>query len=122
MITFRPLDPTFAIDQQIGIEAEPVVLVNIFLLERSDEAQFLKVWHDDATVMKSQPGCISIQLHRALGENATYLNYAVWESNAAFRAAFSNPEFRSGLAAYPSTSITMPHLFQKVAVAGICTA
>ncbi len=52
MITFRPLDPTFAINQQIGIEAEPVVLVNIFLLERSDEAQFLKVWHDDATVMK----------------------------------------------------------------------
>ncbi len=122
MITFRPLDPTFPFDQQIGIEAEPVVLINLFLVESADEAQFLKVWQEDATIMKNQPGCMSVQLHRALGENATYLNYAVWESNGHFRAAFSNPQFKVGLAGYPSTSVTMPHLFQKVAVAGICTA
>jgi hypothetical protein len=46
--------------------------------------------------MKRQPGFISTQLHRAIGESSTYLNYAVWESTADFRAAFSHPEFSSG--------------------------
>ena len=72
--------------------------------------------------MKRQPGFISTQLHRALGENPTYLNYAVWESRAAFRAAFSNPDFQAKLAAYPSSAVASPHLFQKVAVPDICVA
>lgn len=72
--------------------------------------------------MKRQPGFISTQLHRALGENPTYLNYAVWESNAAFRAAFSSPDFQAKLSAYPSSAVASPHLFQKVAAPGICVA
>lgn len=72
--------------------------------------------------MKAQPGFISTQLHRAIGESPTYLNYAVWESNAAFRAAFSNPAFLAQLAAYPDSAVATPHLFQKVAVSGICVA
>ena len=72
--------------------------------------------------MKQQPGFISTQLHRALGESPTYLNYAVWESTAAFRAAFTNPDFQAKLSDYPSSAIASPHLFQKVAVPGICVA
>jgi heme-degrading monooxygenase HmoA len=70
--------------------------------------------------MKRQPGFISTQLHRAIGESATYLNYAVWESVAHFRAAFSHPEFRAKLTAYPASTIASPHLFQKVAIPDIC--
>jgi heme-degrading monooxygenase HmoA len=72
--------------------------------------------------MKRQPGFISTQLHRAIGESPTYLNYAVWETNAHFRAAFSHPEFRAKLSAYPASATAAPHLFQKVAVSGICVA
>jgi heme-degrading monooxygenase HmoA len=97
-----------------------VVLVNPFILDKSDEFSFLKVWQDDAEFMKRQPGFISTQLHRALGENATYLNYAVWESTAHFRAAFSHPEFQAKIASYPASAVAMPHLFKKVAVPGIC--
>ena len=110
MLHLRPMDPAFPVERQLGIDASPVVLVNVFTLDKADEPALLKAWEQDAQFMKQQPGFISTQLHRAIGESASYLNYAVWESTAAFRAAFSNPEFAT------------PHLFQKVAVPGICVA
>nr|WP_246799569.1 antibiotic biosynthesis monooxygenase family protein [Bradyrhizobium sp. CCBAU 51753] len=117
-----PLDPSFPIDRQIAIEANSVVLVNPFTLDKADEAAFLKTWQDDAAFMKRQPGFISTQLHRALGDSSTYLNYAVWESTAHFRAAFTHPDFLAKIASYPASAIASPHLFQKVAVPGICVA
>ena len=118
----RPLDPAFPIDRQIALDAGPVVLVNVFTLEKADEQALLTAWEADAAYMKAQPGFISTQLHRAIGESPTYLNYAVWESTASFRAAFVSPEFRKGLSAYPRSAVASPHLFQKVAVSGICVA
>jgi heme-degrading monooxygenase HmoA len=121
-MSLRPLDPAFPIERQIELDASPVVLVNVFTLDKADEPAFLKVWQNDADFMKRQQGFISTQLHRAIGESPTYLNYAVWETNAHFRAAFMHPEFRAKLSAYPSSSVASPHLFQKVAVPGICVA
>ena len=118
----RPMDSAFPIDRQIALDASPVVLVNVFTLEKADEQALLEAWKADAAFMRQQPGFISTQLHRAIGESPTYLNYAVWESTAHFRAAFTNPEFRKGLSAYPRSTVTSPHLFQKVAVSGICVA
>ncbi len=60
--------------------------------------------------------------HRAIGDSPTYLNYAIWESTADFRAAFTHPEFREKLSAYSSSAVASPHLFQKIAVAGVCVA
>lgn len=122
MSLLRPLDPNFPIERQLGIVAGPVVLVNLFMLDKADELEFLEIWQDDAAFMKRQSGFIATQLHRALGENPTYLNYAIWESTAAFRAAFSHPDFQTKLSAYPSSTVASPHLFQKVAVPNICIA
>jgi heme-degrading monooxygenase HmoA len=122
MSLLRPLDPDFPIERQIALEATPAVLVNVFTLSKADEATFLQAWHDDALFMKRQPGFVSTQLHRAVGAGATYLNYAIWESIAAFRAAFTHPEFRAKLSAYPPSTVASPHLFQKVAAPGICVA
>ncbi len=122
MSLLRPLDPNFPIERQITIDASPVILVNPFTLNKADEQTFLKIWQDDAAFMKRQPGFISTQLHRAIGESPTYLNYAVWQSTADFRAAFMNPEFLNKLSAYPQSAVASPHLFQKVAVPGICVA
>lgn len=120
MSLLRPLDPAFPIERQIAIDASPVVLVNVFTLDKADEQTFLQAWQDDALFMKQQPGYISTQLHRAVGESPTYLNYAVWETTAHFRAAFTNPAFRAKLSVYPSSAVASPHLFQKVAVPGVC--
>jgi len=122
MSLLRPLDPSFPIERQLQIDASPVVLVNAFTLEKADEQNFLKIWEDDAAFMKRQPGFISTQLHRAVGESPTYLNYAVWESVAAFRAAFTHPDFVAKISAYPTSAVATPHLFQKIAVPGICVA
>jgi len=122
MPLLRPLDPAFPIERQITIDASAVVLVNVFTLDRADEETFLRVWQDDARFMKQQLGFISTQLHRAIGDSPAYLNYAVWETNADFRAAFTHPEFRAKISAYPSSAVASPHLFQKVAVPGICVA
>jgi heme-degrading monooxygenase HmoA len=122
MPVFRPLDPAFPIERQLAIDVSPVVLVNVFTLDRADEQTFLQAWRDDALFMKQQPGFIATQLHRAIGESATYFNYAVWETTAHFRAAFSNPAFQAKLSAYPSSAIATPHLFQRIAVPGVCVA
>lgn len=122
MSPLRPLDPAFPIERQLGIDAGPVVLLNVFTLDKGDEQRFLNVWQDDAAFMKRQPGFISTQLHRAIGESPTYLNYAVWQTIADFRTAFTHPEFRSKISAYPPSAVASPHLFQKVAIPGICVA
>jgi heme-degrading monooxygenase HmoA len=122
MSLLRPLDPAFPIDRQLAVDAAPVVLVNVVTLDKADEQTFVEAWQNDAAFMKRQPGLISTQLHRAIGESPTYLNYAVWESTAAFRAAFTHPEFRATLSAYPPSAVASPHLFQRVAVPDICVA
>lgn len=122
MSLLRSLDPSLPIERQLAIEAVPVVLVNVFTLAADDEAAFLAAWQADAAFMKRQPGFISTQLQRALGDSPTYLNYAIWDSTATFRAAFGHPEFIASLGAYPSSAVASPHLFQKVAVPGICVA
>jgi heme-degrading monooxygenase HmoA len=116
----KPLDPAFPIEQQLALADQgPVVLVNLFTFDAADEAAFLETWAND---MKARPGFISTQLHRALGASPAYLNYAIWETLDAFRAAFGDPGFQAKLADYPASAVIAPHLFQRVAVPGVCTA
>ncbi|MEY8827984.1 antibiotic biosynthesis monooxygenase [Sedimentitalea sp. XS_ASV28] len=122
MVTVKPLDPEFPIQQQLGIDAGPVVLVNLFTVDASDQDALEEAWRNDALWMKKQPGYISTQLHKAIGESSMYLNYAVWDSVADFRAAFSHPDFQKELSHYPSSAVAAPHLFEKVAIANCCTA
>ncbi len=122
MSLLRPLDPAFPIERQLTVDASPVVLINVFTLDKTDEETFLQAWREDAAFMKRQPGFISTQLHRAIGENPTYLNYATWESTTDFRAAFTHPDFVAQLAHYPASASAAPHLFQRVGVPGICVA
>jgi heme-degrading monooxygenase HmoA len=122
MAQLRPLDPAFPIDRQLAVAASPVTLVNVFTVDAADVDVLLKAWEHDALWMKKQPGYISTQLHRAIGGSCVFMNYAVWESVDHFRHAFTHPEFRSHIAAYPSSAVASLHLFQRMAVPNICTA
>lgn len=122
MSSVEPLDPSFPLSRQMGIDAAPIVLINVCTLSPEDEAAFLVAWASDAAFMKKQPGFISTQLHRALGDSPTCLNYAVFESAQSWRAAFKHPDFREITKAHPPSAVFRPHLFQKVAVANLCTA
>ncbi len=44
MSLLRPLDPAFPIERQLGVDAAPVVLVNVFTLDKADEQDFLRIW------------------------------------------------------------------------------
>ena len=120
MPTFIEPDQNITLAAQLGEQAGPVVLINQFTVRPEEADQLLRAWAADAAYFKRQPGFISAQLHRGIGGSCVFLNYAVWESVGHFRAAFERPEFRERLAAYPPSTVTSPHLFQRVHVPNIC--
>ena len=122
MSLLRPLDPAFPFSGRSPSMSRRSCSSTSSRSTRPTRKSSSASGKDDAAFMKRQPGFISTQLHRAVGDSPTYLNYAVWESTAAFRAAFTDPEYAAKLSTYPSSAVAMPHLFQKVAVPDICIA
>ena len=120
MLELVEMDDSVTLQQQMGLEIAPVILINQFKVKPEEASQLLDAWARDATFLKTQPGFISAQLHRGIGGSGVFINYAVWQSIADFRQAFAQPEFRQSLAAYPPSTKASPHLFQKVAVPNIC--
>ena len=121
-VKLAEMDPRVTYVQQLQQETGPVVLINTFTVAPEDAERLLEVWAEDAAFMKRQPGFISTQLHRGIAGSSVLVNVAVWESAAALRAAFSSPEFQAHIGHYPESTVTSPHLFEKVAVPGICVA
>jgi heme-degrading monooxygenase HmoA len=122
MPKFIEMDRSVTLADQLRDEGGPVVLINVFTVPVADADALLAAWAADAEVMKRQPGFVSTQLHRGIGGSGVFMNYAVWDSVAGFRAAFTNPEFQARLADYPESATASPHLVRKVAVPGLCAA
>jgi len=40
------MDPAFPIERQIALDASPVVLINVFTLDKADEQTFLNAWQN----------------------------------------------------------------------------
>ena len=114
------MDKHVTLFEQLAREVGPVILANTFQVEPEDVDALLEAWAADAAYLRTKPGFISTQLHRGVAGSSTFLNVAVWESVEAFRAAFGDPKFQETFARYPDSTVASPHLFQKVAVAGIC--
>ena len=117
---FKELEPRATIESQLSDTGGPVVLLNVFTLDAADAAGFLEAWSAEAEFFKTQPGYISTQLHQGVGGSTMYVNYAVWESAAAFAAAFHDPRFKKTAARFPSSVTALPHLVRPIAVPGYC--
>jgi len=96
-----------------------VILINKFNVEPNKVEQFLKDWGDDAINFKQQPGFISAQLHKGIGQSSVFINYAVWESMEYYKQAINKmlftPESPSPLLKYDDDSLIIsPHLFKKL--------
>jgi heme-degrading monooxygenase HmoA len=117
----QELDDRVTFAEQLRADDGPVVLINRFTVAPADVERFLAVWADDAGYMKEQPGFISTQLHRGIAGSTTFVNVAVWESARALGAAVGSPGFRERSANYPDSAVAAPHVFERVAVPGICT-
>jgi heme-degrading monooxygenase HmoA len=123
MPQFREMNDQVSLAQQLQSGDEgPIILINVFTVDPTDEAALIAAWDHDAGFMKAQPGYISTQLHKGIAGSATLVNYAVWESVESFRNAFTHPEFQSRVAKYPESVVVSPHLFNKLAVSGHCVA
>ena len=120
MLQLKPLDANVPIFQQLNTEQSPVILVNVFTVAEADVPALLTAWAADANWMKQQPGYISTQLHRGIGGSTVLMNYAIWESVAHFRAAFTHPDFKTALGHYPSSTVASPHLFERLTVPNLC--
>jgi len=115
------MDESVSIFSQMNEDVGPVILINKFDVNPSESDEFVKAWAEEAENFKGQAGFISTQLHRGIGGSRIFINYAVWESAAQFKNAVNkviNPNDR--MSKYPLTTVASPHLFKKVAVAGVC--
>jgi hypothetical protein len=72
----------------------------------------------DAEVIGKVPGCLSMQLHRGVGNSGIFMNYAVWSSMEDYRKmtmnlnTIRNNEQRK----FPESLTISPYLFEKVTV------
>jgi heme oxygenase (mycobilin-producing) len=99
----------------------PVTLMNSFQVAEGRDAAFHALWERTSRYFTRQPGFRSLRLHRAVNPDAAYrwVNVAVWDSEADFRAACATEEFRAVVTAegwdeFPST----PVLFEVVTSLG----
>ncbi len=120
MLRRTEMDPRVGLADQLATEVGPVILVNTFTVAPEDADALLAAWAADAALLRTKRGFISTQLHRGIAGSSVFLNTAVWESVEAFRDAFGDPAFQATFARYPDSTVASPHLFQKVAVPGIC--
>jgi heme-degrading monooxygenase HmoA len=120
MISLGNLDESTPYLGQLRESASPVTIINTFVAPEGKEDAVLAAWADDSAYMKTKPGFISAQLFGGIGGSRVFTNVAVWESTAHLAAAFGTPEFREHMSHYPEGTVAYPHLFQKVAVEGVC--
>jgi heme-degrading monooxygenase HmoA len=121
-VRLEEMDQRVTFREQLQQDTGPVVLINPFNVAPEDVERLFQAWADDAAFMKQQPGFISSQLHRGIAGSTTFINVAVWESAQALGRAFGSPEFQARAARYPDSAIAAPHLFEKIAVPGICVS
>lgn len=98
---------------------EPVVLVNVFHVPPDEVDSFVGRWAEGARGLKNKKGFVSTQLHRGIAGSTTFLNYAVWETVADYRAAIEAPDTRAELQKQGGSGTASPHLFRKIEVAGL---
>ena len=119
-VQLEEMDERVTFRDQLQQDTGPVVLINRFNVAPEDTERLLQAWAEDAAFMKQRPGYISTQLYRGIAGSTIFINVAVWESAQALARAFGSPEFQARTARYPDSAVAAPHLFEKVAVAGIC--
>ena len=95
------------------------MLISTYTSKPEHYEEMYESWVKRAQMMRQQPGLVSAQLHRAIGEANVLVNVAVWESIEYLRAA------RLEAAKVPLISdniLNRSILVEKVAVPGVCVA
>ena len=116
------LDPTTPMFAQFKEKTGPIVLANTFVVPRDQHETFLARWKQHAEFMAAQPGFVSLQMHKGTAGSQLFMNVAIWESTEALAKALGSPEFQALSAGVSDDISSYAHIFQKIAVEGLCEA
>lgn len=103
-------------ESTIRADAPVVTLINVFTVERERQTRLVELWQratDD--VIRHLPGFVSANVHRSL-DGTKVVNYAQWESQAAFAAMFQDPEAKRHLDRLAEIGTAAPVLCEVVSV------
>jgi len=101
---------------QIHTDKQPVTQITIIESEPEKQAEALSVMTERARFMASQPGFVSISLHRSL-DGRRIVNYVQWQNRDLLQSAHQSPEFRMRWGHFDEiTSEIDPHLYEVTEV------
>src|SRR3546814_19477899 len=117
---FDNTDPNVSLESQVGSgHAGPVVMVGTYTTSPDKMDALLESWTVLAHIMRAQPGLLFCQLRRGIGGASVLMNYAVWESLYAFRAALDDPELCEEAQKLPQSVSAHQLLISHIAVSTI---
>ena len=124
MIDLKDIDRSapFLAELQGPDDGRPITIINTLVVPEGQMDKVIDVWRQDSMIMKAQPGWVSAQLYRGIGNSSVVTNVSVWESLTALKNAFMTEEFQNTLPLYPDGSASYPVLVRQEAVAGVCVA
>jgi heme-degrading monooxygenase HmoA len=123
MPKYENVDPNVSLLDQIQSDhSGPFVVIGTYTAPADQMENLIKGWIGVSDFMRRQPGFLSAQMHRAIGSANVLVNYAVWESLDAFRAAHDNPKFGELDAHMPADAVFRHLLVEKIAIPGLCVA
>ena len=114
MAKLESLEPTTPMFAQFKEKTGPIVLANTFVVPTDKAESFLAHFTKQAEFMSSQPGFVSLQMHRGTAGSQLFMNIAIWESTEALANALGTPEFRALSAEVPDDIVSYPHIFEKI--------
>ena len=93
-----------------------VTVINPFEVPQGREEEALSMWEVFADYFRQQPGYISTELHKAIGDGAKFhfINIAKWESAEAFQAALGKPELGEIAKGLPDDIPHYPGLYEVI--------
>ena len=99
----------------------PVTLINGFTVAEGRDGVFRQLWNETSAYLRSQPGFVSLRLHRAVSPDPPFrwVNVAVWVSEADYRRSHQTDGFlrlvvQPAWREFPST----PALYEVVTAVG----
>ena len=93
-----------------------VTLINVFTVVPTNQQRLVELWQRATDeVMRHLPGFVSATIHRSL-DGTKVVNYAQWESRAAFDAMFQHPDARAYLRQLSELGTPGPVLSDVVSV------
>jgi heme-degrading monooxygenase HmoA len=101
---------------QIKKDEQQVTQITIVESEPDKQAEALSLMTQRARFMASQPGFISISLHRSL-DGRRIVNYVQWRNRELLQSAHHSPQFRKEWNRFDQMADGIdPHLYEVVRV------